>query len=217
MSYPVLYSFRRCPYAMRARLALLASQTQCELREVKLAAKPAEMLAASPKGTVPVLVQADGGIIAESLDIMRWGLSRSDSLHWLDNAKFALIAANDTDFKHHLDRYKYATRYGSDAQFHQTEAVKFLAQLEAELAGQPFLHGEYMGLTDAAIAPFVRQFAGADKAWFATLPYAGVHRWLHAFCTSGLFEQAMRRLAPWQAGDVPVFLLEGQQNLASKT
>ncbi|MFT4026588.1 MAG: glutathione S-transferase N-terminal domain-containing protein, partial [Novosphingobium sp.] len=131
---PVLYSFRRCPYAMRARLALLASGTSCEIREVKLAAKPAEMLAASPKATVPVLVLPDGQVIDESLNIMRWALGRNDPLGWMERTDEASIAANDGAFKHHLDRYKYPERHGSDPAEHRAAGLAILAELEARLA-----------------------------------------------------------------------------------
>ena len=115
MADPVLYSFRRCPYAMRARLALAISGTACELREVKLSNKPDALLAASPKGTVPVLVPQDEAVIDESIDIMRWSLSHSDPEGWLERDDKDLIAASDGPFKHALDRYKYPDRHGSDS------------------------------------------------------------------------------------------------------
>lgn len=206
-SSPVLYTFRRCPYAMRARLALVASQTECEVREIRLAAKPDAMLAASPKGTVPVLLQPDGTVLEESLDIMRWALFQADPAHWLYGVKPALIEQNDTTFKYHLDRYKYASRYGTDASHHQEEAVRILQSLETLLSQEAFLQGGHFGLTDAAIAPFVRQFAATDAAWFQELPLPGVQRWLNSFLASPLFEQVMIRYAPWQPEDPPTRLL----------
>ncbi|MFP2874256.1 glutathione S-transferase [Acetobacter tropicalis] len=204
---PILYSFRRCPYAMRARLALVASQTECVVREIRLAAKPEAMLAASPKGTVPVLVQPDSTVLEESLDIMRWALSQADPSHWLEGVKPQLIEQNDTAFKYHLDRYKYATRYGSDPAYHQAEAVRILRNLENILSVEEFLQGNHFGLTDAAIAPFVRQFAATDPAWFQALPLPAVQNWLNRFLTSRLFEQVMVRYAPWHPEDAPVWLL----------
>src|SRR5690349_23102350 len=120
---PVLYSFRGCPYAMRARLALLASGTRCELREIKLSAKPEAMLAASPKGTVPVLVLPDGKVIEQSIDIMRWALAQRDPEDWLARDDAALILANDTSFKHDLDRYKYPDRHDADAFAHRESGL----------------------------------------------------------------------------------------------
>ncbi|NVN37894.1 glutathione S-transferase [Komagataeibacter swingsii] len=203
---PVLYSFRRCPYAMRARLALLASGVECEIREVRLAAKPASMLRASPKATVPVLIPPDHTVIDESLDIMRWALGQHDPWHWLANIRHDLIARNDGPFKYHLDRYKYASRYQSDPAFHRAGALGILAGIEAALQAGCFLHGKQPGLTDAAIAPFVRQFAATDPDWFASVPLPRLQEWLRAFLMLPLFGRAMCRLAPWQEGDAPVLL-----------
>lgn len=201
---PVLYSFRRCPYAMRARLALLAGGTICEIREVKLAAKPAAMIAASPKATVPVLVLPDGQVIDESLDIMRWALAQSDPQGWLERTDEALIAANDGPFKHHLDRYKYPHRHGSDPGEHRAAGLAILAGIEARLATGPFLGGDRPGLTDAAIMPFVRQFAATDRGWFDAQPLPGLQAWLARWLADPLFEAAMLRLSPWREGDPPV-------------
>lgn len=198
---PILYSFRRCPYAMRARLALLISGTVCEIREVKLSAKPEEMIALSPKATVPVLLLPDGRVIDQSLDIMRWALAGRDPEHWLGRDDAGLIDANDGPFKHHLDRYKYPHRYGSDALFHRAEGMAMLALLEERLAASAHLCGNVRGLADAALVPFVRQFAAVEPLWFEAQPLQGVQRWLAAYLGSPLFEKAMIRLAPWQPGD----------------
>lgn len=206
-NFPILYSFRRCPYAMRARLALLASQTHCEIREVKLAQKPPEMLALSPKGTVPVLVQPDGTVLEESLDIMLAALHRHDPLNWLPHYNSHLVLKNDTNFKFHLDRYKYSTRYNTDALEHRAEALDILNKLEQRFdPASPFLGGRTMTVMDAALAPFVRQFAATDTAWFEAQNLPAIQRWLTAFTSSRLFERAMIRLPTWQAGDRPVFL-----------
>ena len=201
---PVLYSFRRCPYAMRARLAVLASGTACQLREVKLAAKPMEMLEASPKGTVPVLVLPDGRVIDESLDIVRWCLARNDPEHWLARDHAALIANNDGAFKHHLDRYKYPERHGSDPVEHRTAGLAILQELDGRLSQNAQLCGETRGLADMAVMPFVRQFAQTDRAWFDQQPLPHLQRWLQQLLDSALFAQAMIRLKPWQAGDPPI-------------
>lgn len=200
---PVLYSFRRCPYAMRARLALLVSGTICTIREVKLSRKPAEMTAASPKGTVPVLVPVEGAVIEESLEIMRWSLAQNDPERWLEREDADLIEACDGPFKTHLDRYKYPERHGSDRIAHRAAGLELLTVLETRLASAANLCGEDRGITDAAIFPFVRQFAATDSAWFDEQPIPRVQAWLRRHTTSSLFTAAMVRLAPWQAGDAP--------------
>jgi glutathione S-transferase len=202
---PILYSFRRCPYAMRARLALLISGTICEIREVKLSAKPAQMLEVSPKGTVPVLVLPTGDVIEQSLDIMRWALGRNDPEGWLAADDVDLIAANDGPFKHHLDRYKYPERHPSDPVDHRAAGLAHLFELETRLATSANLCGESRGLADMAIIPFVRQFAQTDRAWFDDQPVPRLRAWLDRRVTSPLFEAAMVRLKPWQPGGAPLF------------
>jgi len=198
---PILYSFRRCPYAMRARLALLASGTSCEIREVKLSQKPAALIAASPKATVPVVVLPDGEVIEQSLDIMRWALARNDPEGWLDREDRELIEANDGQFKQHLDRYKYPDRHASSPEEHRAAGIVLLRALEARLAAQANLCGEKRGITDAAIFPFVRQFAQTDRAWFDAQPLPRVQAWLGRHLASSLFEAAMVRLPPWRPDD----------------
>ena len=206
-SLPILYSFRRCPYAMRARLALQVSGLAVEHREIALKNKPAEMLRASPKGTVPVLVLADGTVLEESLDIMRWALGRNDPQSWLggDDAHrqdaWDLIARNDGEFKFHLDRYKYPHRYGlADGVAHRELAQEFLDVLQDRLALHGFLGGARFGLADAAIAPFVRQFAHTDPAWFAAQAWSHLAQWLQDFETSAAFAQVMEKHPLW-SGD----------------
>jgi glutathione S-transferase len=201
---PILYSFRRCPYAMRARMALLVSETSCEIREVKLSAKPADMIAVSPKATVPVLVLPGGRVIDESLDIMHWALERHDPAQWLGGVDADLIAANDCTFKHHLDRYKYADRHAGDATDHRAAGLKHLQLLEERLTTLRYLYGASMGLTDAALLPFVRQFAEVDRTWFDALPLPHLQGWLADGLATPLFEAAMIQLNPWQSGDEPV-------------
>lgn len=204
---PVLYTFRRCPYAMRARMALWAAGITVELREVKLAAKPPELAAASPKATVPVLVLADGTVIDESLDIMRWALGRNDPEGWRAGEDAALIAVNDGPFKHHLDRAKYPGRYEEDGVTdHRAAALALLEPLEARLATAPFLCGPNRSFTDIALFPFIRQFAGIDPDWFAGQPLPRLQAWLKGHLASDLFAAIMPKFAPWQEGDAPVFL-----------
>ncbi|QYJ08076.1 glutathione S-transferase [Qipengyuania flava] len=199
MAEPVLYSFRRCPYAMRARMALSVSGAAYEHREVVLRDKPAEMLEASPKGTVPVLVAADGVVLEESLDIMRWALGESDPEGWLTRTDEALLAANDGPFKHHLDRYKYATRYEDvDPEEHRAAALAILRALEARLENSAFLCGEKRGFADIAIFPFIRQFANADRAWFDAQDLPKLQAWLESLVTSELFNGVMRKHPQWK-------------------
>lgn len=209
MTPPVLYSFRRCPYAMRARMALWVAGVTVTLREVKLAAKPPALIAASPKGTVPVLVLADGpddgSVIDQSLDIMRWALGQNDPEGWLAGEDAALIAANDGPFKHHLDRAKYPGRYEEeDGTDHRAAALALLAPLEARLADAPYLCGETRSLTDIALLPFIRQFGAIDPAWFAAQPCPRLQGWLDGMLASDLFAAVMPKFAPWAEGDAPV-------------
>ena len=208
VSLPILYSFRRCPYAMRARLALVASGMPFIWREILLRDKPAEMLEKSPKGTVPVLVLPDGAVIDESLDVMLWALSQGDPLGWLpDNDllrrdSYALIERNDGPFKHHLDRYKYASRYEDvDGETHRTEGMVVLKDLDSRLAVSPFWAGDEIGLADMAIFPFVRQFRVADIAWFDAQALPHLHRWLSDRLESDLFAQIMVKRPVWAPED----------------
>ena len=208
---PVLYSFRRCPYAMRARLALLASGIAVEHREVVLKNKPAHLLALSPKGTVPVLWLPDaqgaeaGQVLDQSLDIMLWALRQHDLRGWLPTSDagmtdaLALIAHNDGPFKRQLDRYKYPNRSGLESgAADRDEAALWLQALEARLRAQLFLAGQQFGLTDAALAPFVRQYAHTDPGWFAAQAWPALASWLAAFEASELFAAIMHKHAPWQ-------------------
>jgi glutathione S-transferase len=198
---PILYSFRRCPYAIRARLAVLASGTCCAIREVKLSAKPPELIAVSPKATVPVMVLPNGDVIDQSLDIIRRVLGRSDPADWLRRIDEALIATNDGPFKHHLDRTKYPDRYGIEAKHSRIACVDLLGPIEEQLAASPYLCGDRPGLTDAAILPFIRQFASIDRAGFDALPLPHTRSWLDRLLATPMFEAAMLRLAPWRQGD----------------
>lgn len=200
----LLYSFRRCPYAMRARMALLASGQQVALREVVLRDKPAAFLAASPSGTVPCLVTG-AEVLDASLDIMIWALNRNDPQGWLDMPKagHALISRADGPFKHALDRTKYAARYPEeDATEHRAYASAFLADLDAQLGEWLF---DRPTLADYAILPFVRQFAFIDKAWFDAQPWPNLHRWLEAFLASAEFTQIMGKYPQWKPDDPAIY------------
>jgi glutathione S-transferase len=200
---PVLYSFRRCPYAMRARLALAYSGVVVELREVVLRAKPAELLAISPKGTVPVLQTVDGQVIEQSLEIMQWALQQHDPEGWLSVAMLpqmqALIAHNDGLFKAQLDRYKYPERDPSQTPAeHRAAGEAFLRQLDTLLGRHRFLLADQPCWADVAVFPFVRQFAHVDRVWFAAAPYPNLQQWLSYWCDSAVFEQVMQKYPAWQ-------------------
>lgn len=204
VTLPILYSFRRCPYAMRARLAIVQAGFICELREVKLATKPAAMLEASPKGTVPVLVLPGGSVLEESLDIMYHVLSHHDPERWLARNDEKLIASCDNAFKRDLDRYKYPNKYNSDAAAHRRAGMAYLQVLESRLAQHPELCGAQRGLADMAILPFVRQFSAIEPTWFAAQPLPRLHAWLARHLDTPLFHEAMVRQSTWQPGDSPV-------------
>ena len=210
---PILYSFRRCPYAIRARMALQASGQRCELREVVLRDKPPCMLEYSPKGTVPVLVLVDGRVIDESLEVMEWALKQADPEGWLEpseahsEAVSALIEWNDGDFKFHLDRYKYSTRYeGVDSLEHREGAERFLADLNQRLTCHRYLFGSRPALADWAIGPFIRQFANTNRAWFDETPYDALKEWLERFLSSPLFQSIMLKYPQWHEGDPPTLV-----------
>lgn len=204
MPLPVLYSFRRCPYAMRARMALTVSGVTVALREIVLRAKPPEMLASSPKGTVPVLCLPDGQVIDQSLDIMRWALTQNDPEDWRAGDDRTLIGSCDTAFKHHLDRTKYPERHRADPLESRTAAIAWLAKLEHRLIDNAHLCGPTRTLADMAIMPFVRQFAAIDPDWFERQPLPCVQHWLAQHISSSLFTTVMVRHGPWRAGDPPI-------------
>lgn len=206
---PILYSFRRCPYAMRARLAIVVRARGVELREVVLRAKPPAMLTASAKGTVPVLVMPDGSVIDESLAIMRWAFASGDVAGDGETDPDALIATNDGAFKYHLDRYKYADRYGVSRLEHRMSATDILANLDQRLRVADHLGRDALSLVDLAIMPFVRQFAETDRSYFDGLPMPGLQAWLTRHLSSRLFERIMVRPPPWQDGDPPTIFPDG--------
>ncbi|MHB1084666.1 MAG: glutathione S-transferase [Thiobacillus sp.] len=209
-SLPILYSFRRCPYAIRARLALKYASLPVAVREVALKHKPAAMMDLSPKGTVPVLQLVDGTVLEESLDIMRWALAQNDTAHWLtdDETEHALIALNDDAFKPLLDRYKYSGQASDHPAEHDRDAAVdlFVAPLNQRLGQSHYLLGDTPTLADMAIVPFIRQFAGVDGEWFDSAPLPALRDWLSTMTQSPLFVSIMPKRAPWQPGD-PLTLL----------
>ena len=204
-----LYSFRRCPYAMRARLGLLFAELPVALREIMLKNKPEQMLAISPKGTVPILQLADGTVIEESLEIMVCALEQQDPQGLLDenvlSQAHALIEQNDSEFKHWLDRYKYADRHLEMTQTeYRQRGEAFLQVLEELLTKNPYLLGSRVTIADIGIMPFVRQFAHVDRDTFYSLPYPKLQQWLQNWLAHPLFLQVMTKFQPWQEVDAVV-------------
>ncbi|MFK7829283.1 MAG: glutathione S-transferase [Congregibacter sp.] len=217
---PILYSFRRCPYAIRARMAIASSGVSVELREVMLKNKPADMLAASQKGTVPVLQLPDGSVVDESIDVMLWALKQADPQAWLpacandpdltpapilapslSPTSAAWIRENDGSFKAWLDKYKYADRFPEhDAAWYRSQAEGFLQALDRQLSASPWLSGDNMGFADVAVFPFIRQFAGVDQHWFECSPYRALRSWLTLLLGSALFAAVMEKHPPWFHG-----------------
>jgi len=206
---PILYSFRRCPYAMRARLAILTCGVPVELREIVLRDKPAEMLAISPKGTVPVLQLPNGDVIEESFEIMQWAIAQyPDRLRYPAHQTDAWVERNDTEFKPWLDRYKYADRYPDHPQsYYRDQCERWFQVLEDELSlNGGWLLDAHMSAADLALLPFIRQCAHVDKTWFDATPYPHLQSWLETFLASDLFETCMKKYPVWKAGDSCVYL-----------
>lgn len=207
---PILYSFRRCPYAMRARLALCQAGVVTELREVDLRDKPQALRTASAAATVPVLDLGAGAVLAQSLDIMRWALAQNDPAAWATRGDAVragrLVDTNDGDFKQALDRYKYAERHPQRSRTdYRDDAVSCLIEpLEAALAPSGFVGGASPCWADAAMFPFVRQFAAVDAAWWEASPWSATRRWLQGWQSGALFAACMRKYAVWQPGHAPL-------------
>ncbi len=221
VNFPILYSYRRCPYAMRARMAIMASGLQVEQREIVFWDKPDEMLDASPKGTVPVLILPDGQVIDESRDIMLWALSQCDALNWLPLVKgdftemLSLIDVCDNEFKMHLDHYKYAERFPEALpEVYRLRGEVFLQTLEALLAHSfsvsklLALNGQRVSMTDIAVFPFVRQFAHVDKQWFEQSAYRYLKAWLKQHIEAEYFASIMKNRPVWQASHAPLWVSE---------
>ena len=192
---------------MRARLAIASSGQVCELREVVLAHKPIELLETSPKGTVPVLLLDNGTVLEQSLDIMHWALQIHDPEHWLPTTPAqwtiteALIQHNDGPFKQQLDRYKYPARYGlKNGAENRNLAIPWLVHLDSILNHQNYLAGEHFGLSDAALAPFIRQFAHTHTDWFLAQPWNALCNWLTGFEQSSRYQKIMDKCPAWISG-----------------
>jgi len=199
---PLLYTFRRCPFAIRARLAIKVSGVAVDMHEVSLRAKPKEMLECSPKGTVPVLKFADGSVLEQSLDIIHWALSLNDPENWLDSDPdasaeiMALIKQNDESFKPALDLYKYAARFPEHSEaYYREQAEPFLAELNTRLSQDGYLMCGRYTLADMAIFPFIRQFRNVNPDWFYASHYHHLIAWLDRLIGSELFQSIMQKEA----------------------
>ena len=189
---------------MRARVSIAYSGAQVGLREVVLKDKPSAMLEVSPKGTVPVLIDIDGTVIEESLDVMRWALAQNDPENWLDGLGLddPLILTCDDEFKHWLDRYKYANRFPEqNEQWYREQGELFLDQLEQLLTHHRYLRSDSLSAVDVAVMPFVRQFVGVDTNWWSERPYPQVATWLEQLLEGDLFKGVMKKYPRWQEGD----------------
>tara|TARA_Y100001970_G_scaffold182766_1_gene222286 strand:+ start:3137 stop:3787 length:651 start_codon:yes stop_codon:yes gene_type:complete len=210
--YPTLYSFRRCPYAMRARLALRLCKIECIIREISLKAKNSEFLKVSPKGTVPVLVLPNGKVLEESLDIINWSLEQNDPNKLKANDKVTkkindkYIQLFDKDFKFHLDRYKYSSRYNiSNSEIHRNKALKLLTEINAMLEGKDYIGGQRMSLLDISILPFVRQYRIADINWFDNhLGLRNINNWVNIFLNTEILASVMTKYKVWEKEDPPI-------------
>ncbi len=202
---PILYSLRRCPYAMRGRMGIALSKQKVLLREIVTKDKPSELLASSPKGTVPVLVLPNGQIIEQSIEVMNWALKHNDPQDLLRSSNPTLseqiqqlIRINDDDFIGHLEKYRASVRYRNiDVELRRHACEVFISQLEARLTNQPYLFGETPSLADFAVMPFVSQFVRVEKKWFVKSEYQNVGRWLRAHLDSKLYTQVMKQYPLW--------------------
>lgn len=212
MNLPILYSFRRCPYAMRARMALILAAKDCELREVSLKNKPDEMLQISPKGTVPVL-ELPNKVLEESLDIISWAMQSHPTKVYIFSTKEKLISESmiqlfDSKFKYHLDRYKYATRYeNQDPLLHRSECKKILLQVNDLISDKDYFFGKELNKIDISILPFLRQFRIADIKWFdEDMNIPKMQKYVHKFLESKLLEDVMINIEEWKEGsDIKIF------------
>ncbi|EPJ51147.1 MAG: glutathione S-transferase [Osedax symbiont Rs2] len=207
----ILYSFRRCPFAMRARMAIAYAEIKLELREVVLKNKPEQLLQISSKATVPVLRLSDGRVLEQSLDIMLWALQQRDVDLWLldESQQLALIEQCDLDFKPWLDKYKYADRFLEHSlDYYRQQCCSYLSILERQLQGNLYLFGDKLSLADAAIFPFIRQFAHVDRNWFYDSDYPLLQTWLGLQLDSVIFRGIMQKYSPWQLGQQPQMFIE---------
>ena len=203
MVHPILYSFRRCPYAIRARMVLSYMEVSVELREVLLNERPQSLYKISSKGTVPVLLLDDGKVLDESLDIMLWAIKQGEQKLYEDklNEQNQLIKYNDTKFKYWLDKYKYHVRYLEHSRdYYQRKCSKTLAEYDMMLRGNAYLMGDRIRLADIAIFPFIRQCANVDQNWFNN-KYPNLNQWLEIWKQSRVFKSVMMKYNQWKLGD----------------
>jgi glutathione S-transferase len=210
--YPILYTFRRCPYAMRARLAIKASRVIVEIREVKLKNKPEELLNISPKATVPVLYISSKKIIEESLDIMKWALEINDPLKLLKQEKLNRIEVHNTfnklenDFKQNLDRYKYSSRFDQpNPELYRDKNLKILNEFNNLLQHNKGIYSSHLSLLDYAIFPFVRQFRNVNSVWFDSLELKFLKSWLYELIDSDEFSSIMKKNLIWEPNQKPIY------------
>ncbi len=210
--YPILYTFRRCPYAIRTRFAIRSSQIIVEVREIKLQEKPSEFLKLSPKGTVPVLITKSGKVLEESLDIINWALNKNDPDKWLAKGKLEnneitkLLDDLENKFKPNLDKYKYPSRFsGVDKYLHRDKNLCFLKKLNYYLENNKSLNCEHLSLLDYAIFPFVRQFRNVDQDWFNKLDFIFLNKWINQIIDSKDFLSIMKKFKKWEPNDVPIY------------
>lgn len=211
---PILYTFRRCPYAMRARMGLAYAGIEFQIREVVLKDKPKEMLDDSPKATVPVLLRSGLPVLEESLEILKWSLSENDPDGWMDHPAERLlmmqklVEENDNIFKEHLDHYKYSDRFPEHTrEVYRQAGETFLQKLEVLLLDTPFLFGNRISYADVAVFPFIRQFSNVEPSWFTSAPYPHLRKWLASFLNSDLFQSVMKKYPTWKV-DHPVLYFE---------
>ena len=215
---PILYSFRRCPYAMRARLSLSYANIHCELREVTLRDKPKQMTDISAKATVPVLQLINGQVLDESYDIIKWAIEQNDPDGWIDFIPQTdeLVKENDGSFKSALDKYKYASRFPEHpAEYYRDLGEVFLKKLDHKLQSSAFLVSQKQTIADITIFPFIRQFAHVDRDWFYSLPYPHLQKWLSTHLESQIFKAIMKKYPVWQGGDKPLYFPDLHQGFHS--
>ena len=210
--YPILYTFRRCPYAMRARFAIRSSKIIVEIREIKLQEKPFEFLKLSPKGTVPVLITNSGVVLEESLDIIYWALNKNDPHKWLAKGKLEnqeikkILYDLENKFKPNLDKYKYSSRFPDiDQYLYRDKNLYFLKKLNSYLENNNSLNCEYLTLLDYAIFPFVRQFRNVDQEWFEKLNFIFLDKWINQIIDSQDFSSIMKKFKKWEPNDLPIY------------
>ena len=212
MNHPILYTFRRCPYAMRARLAIQASRIIVEIREVKLQNKPIELLHLSPKGTVPVLQVSNEHLIEESIDIMEWALEINDPFNWLPNDFHIKNQMNcflkklDKEFKVNLDKYKYTNKFERQNPIHYRDKnLIVLTELNHKLETSKGINSEHLSYIDYATFPFIRQFRNVDPIWFDSMKLPFLKIWLYDLMNSDEFSSVMEKFDLWDPMKKPIY------------